>query len=52
MTARIDTLPADAVMSDEEEDAPVVAWSLDELARLSDLDSVRSARGHIDEPVY
>jgi hypothetical protein len=52
MTARFDALSADAVLSDEEDDAPVVAWSLDELDQLSDLDSVRSAWGHTDELVY
>jgi hypothetical protein len=47
MTTRFDALSADAVLSDED-DAPVVAWSLDELD--SDLDSVRSARGRTDDP--
>ena len=52
MTVPFDAHSADAVLFHEEEDAPVVAWSLDELDQLSDLDSVRSARGHTDEPVY
>jgi hypothetical protein len=47
MRMRFDAFSADAVLSDED-DAPVDAWSLDELD--SDLDSVRSARGHTDEP--
>lgn len=41
---------AGAILSAEDSDAPVDAWSLDELEQLADLESVRQAWGRQDAP--
>jgi hypothetical protein len=52
MNARFDVeFAAGAILSAAtESNAPVDAWSLDELEQLSDLESVRQAWGRQDEP--
>jgi hypothetical protein len=50
MTADFDSLlEADAILRAEDADTPVDAWSLDELDRFADLDSVRAARSRTDD---
>ena len=39
----------DAILSSEEPDTPVAAWTLDELDHSADLASLRSALAHTDE---
>ena len=41
--------PADAILSSEEPDAPVVAWTLDELDHSADLATLRRAVATTDE---
>jgi len=49
MNATIDaTLYAGEILSSDEADAPVDAWSLDELDRFADLDSVHAAWSRTD----
>ena len=53
MTARIAThVSPERSASFEEMDDPVDAWRLDELERLADLYSVRSALGRTDHPEH
>lgn len=40
---------ADAILRAEDADSPVDAWSLDELDRFADLDSVRAAWSRTDD---
>jgi hypothetical protein len=50
MSMRIDRpLGADAILFADEPDAPIDAWTLDELDRLSDLESLRAARTWTDD---
>jgi hypothetical protein len=49
MSAHIDSIAeSDAILYAEDADDPVDAWSLDELDRFADLDSVRAARSRTD----
>ena len=50
MTADFDrSFEADAILRAEDADTPVDAWSLDELDRFADLDSVRAAWSRTDD---
>jgi hypothetical protein len=50
MNLQIDPpVAADAILWADEGDAPIAAWTLDELDRLSDLDSLRAARTWTDD---
>jgi hypothetical protein len=42
-------LLADAILSDDDADAPIDEWTLDELDRSADLASLRSARTIADD---